>query len=145
MLSAMNSIEANKAAARGFFETAEHGDLDALDALVSPDYVLHDPSMPEDVRGVEGAKQMVEKFRNAFGLRVAIEHQFADGEYVVTRYTARGRHDADFMGVPPTGRDVTVTGICISRCRDGKIVEEWDAWDALGALQQVGGLPETTP
>ena len=141
ILRAMNGIEANKAAARGFLETAEHGDLDALDGLVSPDYVLHDPTMPEEVHGVEGAKQTVEAYRAAFGLRVAIEHQFADGDYVVTRYTARGKHAAAFMGVPPTGRDVTVTGICISRCRGGKIVEEWDVWDALGALQQVGGLP----
>ena len=107
-LRAMNSIEANKAAARG----------------------------------VDGAKQTAEAFRNAFGFRVAIEHQFADGDFVVTRYTARGRHTADFMGVPPTGRDVTVSGICISRCSEGRIVEEWDMWDALGALQQVGGLPE---
>ena len=139
-LRSMDGIEANKAAARGFLETAEHGDLDVLDALVSPDYVLHDPTLPEEVRGVDGAKQMVEAFRTAFGLRVAIEHQFADGDYVVTRYTARGSHAAEFMGVPPTGRDVTVSGICISRCRDGRIVEEWDMWDALGALQQVGGL-----
>ena len=144
-LRVMNGSEANKAAARGFLETAEHGDLDALDTLVGADYVLHDPSMLEEIHGVEGAREMVEAFRTAFGLRIAIEHQLADGDYVVTRYTARGRHDAEFMGVPPTGREVTVSGICISRCRDGKIVEEWDAWDALGALQQVGGLPQTTP
>jgi steroid delta-isomerase-like uncharacterized protein len=139
----MSDSEQNKAAARGFFATVEHGDLDALDAIVGPDYVLHDPSLPEEVRGVEAAKQMVQAYRTAFGLRVTIEHQFADGDYVATRYTARGRHDAEFMGIPSTGKAVTVAGICISRCRGGKIVEEWDAWDALGALQQVGGLPET--
>jgi steroid delta-isomerase-like uncharacterized protein len=139
----MSDSEQNKAAARGIFDTLEHGDVNALDAIVSPDYVLHDPSLPEDVRGVEGAKQLVQAYRTAFGLRVTIEHQFADGDYVATRYTARGRHDAEFMGVPPTGKTVTVAGICISRCNGGKIVEEWDAWDALGALVQVGGLTET--
>ena len=139
----MSDSEQNKAAARGFFDTAEHGDLDALDAIVSPDYVLHDPSLPEEVRGVEGAKQLVQAYRTAFGLRVTIEHQFADGDYVATRYTARGRHDAELMGVPPTGKSINVAGICISRCQGGQIVEEWDACDALGALQQVGGLPET--
>jgi len=46
------------------------------------------------------------------------------------------------MGVPPTARDVTVAGVCISRCRDGKIVEEWEFSDTLGALQQIGALPE---
>jgi steroid delta-isomerase-like uncharacterized protein len=139
----MSDTEHNKAAARGIFDTLDHGDLDALDAIVGPNYVLHDPGLPEEVRGVEGAKQMIEAYRTAFGLRVTIEHQFADGDYVATRYTARGRHDAEFMGVPPTGKAVTVAGICITRCDGGKVVEEWDAWDALGALQQVGGLTET--
>jgi steroid delta-isomerase-like uncharacterized protein len=143
ILRAMTSSEENIAATRGFFETVEHGNLDVLDAIVSPDYVLHDPSMPEEVRGVEGAKEMVETYRSAFGLRVTIEQQIADGDYVATRYTARGKHDSEFMGVPPTGRDLTVAGICISRCRDGKIVEEWEVWDALGAFQQVGAVPET--
>jgi steroid delta-isomerase-like uncharacterized protein len=134
----MTDSEQNKAAARAIFQTLEHGNLDALDAIVSPDYVLHDPSMPEDVRGVDGAKEMIEAYRDAFGLRITIEHQFADGDFVATRYTAHGTHDSEFMGVPATGRAVTVAGICISRCRGGKVVEEWDAWDALGALQQIG-------
>jgi steroid delta-isomerase-like uncharacterized protein len=134
----MNSREANKTAARRFFETAENGNLDALDTIVSTDYVLHDPSMPEEVRGVEGAKEMIEAYRAGFGLRVTVEHQITEGDYVATRYTARGTHNAEFMGVAPTGRDVTVSGICISRCHDGKIVEEWDLWDSLGALQQIG-------
>jgi steroid delta-isomerase-like uncharacterized protein len=134
----MTSSEQNSAAARAIFQTLEHGNLDALDAFVGPDYVLHDPSMPEEVRGVEGAKEMIEAYRDAFGLRVTIEHQFTDGDFVATRYTAHGTHDSEFMGVPATGRAVTVAGICISRCRDGKVVEEWDAWDALGALQQIG-------
>jgi hypothetical protein len=59
--------------ARRFFKTAGNGDLDALDASLSRGYVLHDPSMPEEVRRIEGAKQMVERHRNAFGLRVIIE------------------------------------------------------------------------
>jgi steroid delta-isomerase-like uncharacterized protein len=133
----MTSSEQNIAAARGIFKTLEHGNLDALDAIISPDYVLHDPSMPEEVRGLEGAKEMIETYRSAFGLRVTIEHQFSYGDYVATRYTAHGTHDSEFLGVPPTGRELTATGICISRCRDGKVVEEWDLWDALGVLQQI--------
>jgi predicted ester cyclase len=133
----MTSSEQNSAAARGIFETLEHGNLDALDAIISPDYVLHDPSMPDEVRGVEGAKEMIETYRSAFGLRVTIEHQFADGDYVATRYTAHGTHDSELLGVPPTGREVTAAGICISRCLHGKVVEEWDLWDTLGVLQQI--------
>ena len=117
-----------------------------LDAPATRDplanYVLHDPSMPIQVRGVEGLKEMIEEYRNGFGLRVTIDHQFADSEFVATRYTARGRHDTEFMGIPPTGREGTATGICISRCRDGRIVEEWEVWDTLGLLQQIGAVPE---
>jgi steroid delta-isomerase-like uncharacterized protein len=134
----MTSNEQNCAAVRAIFEALEHGNLDTLDAIVSPDYVLHDPSMPEKVRGVAGAKEMIRAYRDAFGLRITIEHQFTDGDFVATRYTAHGTHDSEFMGVPATGRAVTATGICISRCRDGKVVEEWDEWDALGALQKIG-------
>jgi steroid delta-isomerase-like uncharacterized protein len=137
----MSSTEANKAAARRVFETVEDGRLDELDAIVDPDYVLHDPSAPDEVRGVDGVKEMVQAYHTAFGLRVTIEHQFADGDFVATRYTARGTHDAEFMGIPPTGREGAVSGICISRFRDGMIVEEWDSWDALGLLQQLGALP----
>lgn len=133
----MTSSEQNYAAVRGIFETLEHGNLAALDAIVSPDYLLHDPSMPEEVRGVEGAKEMIATYRSAFGLRVTIEHQFGYGDYVATRYTAQGTHDSEFLGVPPTGRELTAAGICISRCRDGKVVEEWDLWDTLGVLEQM--------
>lgn len=138
----MRSSEENKAAARTCLQTAEHGDVAALDAIVSPDYVLHDPSLPEPVRGVEGMKAMGEAYRDAFGLRVTIEQQLAEGDYVATRYTLRGVHRAEFMGVAPTGNEVTVAGICISRFRDGRIVEEWEVSDTLGALQQIGALPE---
>lgn len=91
---------------------------------------------------MDGLKEMIEEYRNGFGLRVTIDHQFADSEFVATRYTARGRHDTEFMGIPPTGREGTATGICISRFRDGRIVEEWDVWDTLGLLQQIGAVPE---
>ena len=137
----MSSTELNQAAVRGLFETTVHGDLDALDAIVSPDYVLHDPANPDEVRGVEGAKQMVDYYRTAFGIRVTVEEQFAAGDWVATRYTVHAKHDAEFMGVPATGKEVTTTGICISRCRNGKVVEEWDAWDALGVMRQIGALP----
>jgi steroid delta-isomerase-like uncharacterized protein len=139
----MGSTERNIAAVRAIIETLDHGRLDELDSLVSPDYVLHDPSSPEDVRGVDGLKEMIELYRTGFGLRMTIEDQFADGDLVATRYTSRGTHNVEFMGMPATGKPVTVSGICLSRCRDGKVVEEWEVWDALGALRQTGALPET--
>jgi predicted ester cyclase len=113
-----------------------------IDEIVTPDYVLHDPTTPDGVRGPDGAKEMVDAYRSAFDLRMTVEHQFADGEFVATRYTASGRHSGEFMGVPATGREATVPGICISRCRDGKVVEEWEIWHALGVLGQLGLVPQ---
>jgi predicted ester cyclase len=131
--------EENKAAVRACFESGSRGEFDALHAIVSPDYVLH----PEEYRGVDGLTEMVEGYRQALaGLTVTIDHQFTEGDYVATRYTIRGRHEGDLAGVAPTGRDVTFTGITISRCRDGKIVEEWELADVLGLMRQVGALPE---
>jgi predicted ester cyclase len=78
----MNSSEKNKAAVRACFENAAQGNFDALDDIVTADYVLH----PEEVRGAEGLKEMVQGYRDALsGLRVAIDQQFVDGDYVATR------------------------------------------------------------
>ena len=86
----MSTSEDNKAAVRGCFENASQGNFEALDAIVSPDYVLH----PEDIRGVEGLKEMVEAYRSAIAdLRITIDQQFTEGDHVATRYTIRGTHD----------------------------------------------------
>jgi predicted ester cyclase len=86
---------------------------------------------------------MAETYRSAIAdLRVAIDHQFTEGDYVATRVTIRGTHDGELMGTPPTGREVEFTGLTVSRCRDGRIVEEWELVDTVGLLRQVGALPE---
>ena len=135
----MSSSEENKSVVRACFENASQGNFEALDEIVAPDYVLH----PEEVRGPDGLKEMVERYRNALsGLRVTIDQQFTEGDHVATRYTIRGTHDGDLMGAAPTGKDVAFTGITISRCQDGRIVEEWEITDTLGLLGQIGALPE---
>jgi predicted ester cyclase len=75
-------------------------------------------------------------------LRVTIEHQFAEGDYVATRSTISGKHDGELMGLPPTGREVTFSCLTISRCRSGKIEEEWELADSVGLLRQLGALPD---
>jgi predicted ester cyclase len=129
------SNELNKAAVRGCFEHASRGEFEALNDILSPNYVLH----PEGAKGVDGLADMVEGYRQAIaGLTVSIDHQFTDGDYVATRYTISGRHEGELMGVPPTGRDVSFTGLTISRCRDGRIEEEWELADVAGLLSQIG-------
>jgi steroid delta-isomerase-like uncharacterized protein len=135
----MSASEANKAAVRDCFEQASQGNFDALHAIVSPDYVIH----PEEARGPQGLAEMVQVYREALsGLNVTIEQQFTEGDYVATRTTIRGRHDGDLLGAPATGRDVEFGGLTISRCRDGKIEEEWELVDVTTLLRQVGVLPE---
>ena len=138
----MSQSEANKTAVRDCFEKASQGDFDALNAIVTPDYVVH----PEEVRGPDGLAAMVQGYREAFtGLNVTIEQQFTEGDYVATRCTIRGRHDGELMGTPPSGRDVEFTSLTISRCRDGKIEEEWELVDTVSLLQQIGALPAAAP
>jgi steroid delta-isomerase-like uncharacterized protein len=135
----MSASEANKAAVRDCFEEASRGNFGALKSLVTPDYVVH----PEEARGPDGLAEMVQGYRNAFpDLSVTIEQQFTEGDYVATRTTIRGQHDGELMGTPPTGRQVEFTGLTISRCRDGKIEEEWELVDVTTLLRQIGALPE---
>jgi steroid delta-isomerase-like uncharacterized protein len=139
MEEAMSASEANKTAVKDCFEQASQGNFDALASIVTPDYVVH----PEEARGASGLAEMVQGYRDAFsGLNVTIEQQFTEGDYVATRTTIRGRHDGNLMGAPPSGRDVEFMGLTISRCRDGKILEEWELVDITGLLRQIGALPE---
>ena len=71
-----------------------------------------------------------------------IDEQLAEGDLVASRWTGRGTHQGELMGIPPTGKQVTVSGITISRVKNGKVVEEWSNWDTLGMLQQLGVVPE---
>jgi predicted ester cyclase len=135
----MGDRDRNQAAVRECFEKASAGQFDALREVVSRDYVRH----PDGIRGVEGLTEMVEGYRSALAdLTVTVEHQFTEGDYVATRTTIRGRHEGELIGAPPTGRDVEFSALTISRCRDGKIEEEWELADTMGLLQQVGALPE---
>ena len=135
----MSASEQNKAAVRDCFTEASKGNFDALRDIVSPDYVVH----PEEAKGADGLAEMVAGYRSAIaGLTVTIDQQFTEGDYVATRYTIRGRHEGELMGAEPTGRDLEFMGLTISRCRGGKVEEEWELVDVAGVMAQVGALPE---
>ena len=70
-----------------------------------------------------------------------MDDQFAEADKVATRWTGRGTHTGEIAGIAPTGKDVTVTGLTISRFAGGKVVEEWTTWDTLGMLVQLGVIP----
>ena len=134
--------ETNKEIVRRVAEEPWRGNLDVIDEHVAADYIGHDPSRPEPQRGPAGFKEFVQSSRDAFpNAQVTVDEQLAEGDLVATRWTGRGIHEGELMGIQPTGREVTVTGITISRLRDGKIVEDWLNWDTLGMLVQLGAVP----
>jgi len=125
-------------------EVFSQGNLDLVDELFSPNYVLHDPGIPGgELRGTESFKQQwVSMFRTAFpDLQLSVEDQVAEGDKVVTRYTGRGTHQGELMGIPPTNNEAVVSGIIVSRVSGGRIEEEWNSFDALGMMQQLGVIP----
>ena len=135
-------LEENKASVRLAFEEGwNKGNLTTVDEDVATNYVLHDPFSGE-VKGPEGYKQYVKMYRNAFpDLHFTVEDQIAEGDKVVTRWTCTGTHRGELMGIAPTGKLGTITGITIYRFSGGKIQESWSNWDDLGMLQQLGIVP----
>jgi steroid delta-isomerase-like uncharacterized protein len=137
----------NEAVVRRFWEEVldpEGGYLEGIDEVWAGDLVWHGPAGLGTVRGKEEFKKIFNLILGGFpDLKVTPEKIITDDNenLVATRYTWRGTHSGAFMGIPPTGRAVTVTGISIYRVADGKIVEEWFQQDLLGLLQQIGAAP----
>jgi len=93
-----------------------------------------------EIRG-EALKQFIKSVLVAFpDARYVVEDQLADGDKVLTRWSCTGTHKGELMGIAPTGKPVRISGMVIDRIVDGKIVEEWEEWDALGMMQQLGGV-----
>ena len=101
-----------------------------MDEIYASNYVDHDPTMPEDVRGVEGAREFYGMYPQCLPRHRdnQYEDQLAEGYMVATRRTARGTQQGALMGVPPSGNRKEVMGVTISRIEGGKIVEEWDKY-----------------
>jgi steroid delta-isomerase-like uncharacterized protein len=140
------SAKENKATARRFMEESFGGGKPNLvDDLLDPDFVRYDPYIKSgEVRGAQTVKENIAWFRNAFpDLSCTVEVQVAEGDKVVSRWTVRGTHRGDFFGVAGTGNRVEFTGIQIDRFDEGgKIVEERAEFDLLGAMRQMGAVPE---
>lgn len=136
------STEENKALYRRWIETVFNTKkLDAIDEFLAPSAVDHalPPGMPPTR---EGSRQFIGSYLRAFpDLHFTIDDVVAEGDRVVGRWTSTGTHQGELMGVPPTGRQATSTGIEILRIEDGKFVEHWLAFDQLGMLQQLGVIP----
>jgi predicted ester cyclase len=141
------SEQENKQKARRLLEEAfGQGKLEVVDEVLDVDFVCYDPnSEAGEVRGADTIKQEIEWFHNAIpDLTYTVEDQVAEGDKVVSRYTASGTHQGEFFGVAPTGNWIEMSGIQIDRFDEsGKMVEEWPEYDLLGAMKQMGAVPES--
>jgi steroid delta-isomerase-like uncharacterized protein len=135
--------DANKSVSRRLVEEAfNQGKYDVIEELIVPTFVNHDPATG-DVKGYDGVRQNIDGYRSAFpDLKITIEEQLAEGDLVATRWTATGTHKGELLGIAPTGKQATVTGVTIDKLKDGKIVESWNNWDTLGMMRQLGVVPE---
>ena len=133
--------EENKTLIQRFVEEAfNQGNLNIADEVYAPRFFSH--GTPEGESGPEYVKQFVNMYRVAFpDGRAVIEDMISEGDEVAYRWTYRGTHQGELMGIAPTGKRVTITGITIARFADGKIVEEWNNFDQLGMMQQLDVLP----
>jgi steroid delta-isomerase-like uncharacterized protein len=136
----------NKEIARRLAEDPWRGKLDEVLELIGDDYVAYVPGWPEPLRGKEGFREFVTTYLTAFpDASVTVDDQIAEGDIVATRWTGRGVNTGEMIGMPPTGKQVTTTGITYGRIIDGRAREAWIIWDTLGFMQQLGAIPEMTP
>ena len=135
-------IEENKAlAARMTEDIWNQGNMAAVDELCAPNFAFNfaPPGMPSDR---ESYKKVITMHRNAFhSLHLTNEIVIAEGEKVAVRGWLRGVHQGEYMGIAPTGKQVTMTYNSIVRIEGGKIAEEWTEVDMVGLMQQSGAMP----
>jgi steroid delta-isomerase-like uncharacterized protein len=136
--------DANKNVVRRLFEEVwNKGNLPVADELFEQNYSHHDSSTPEFGRGPESEKKRATLYRTAFpDVRLMIEDIIAEGETVTARWSCKGTHKGDLRGIAPTGKQFTISGISVARLTNGKMVEGWVNWDALGLMQQLGVVAE---
>jgi steroid delta-isomerase-like uncharacterized protein len=132
--------EQNKTLARRWFEDLfSRGNLDAANEILSAEFVDH--LTHEDERGPEELKHYVSIYRSAFpDIQDTVEDIVAEGDKVVVRWKSSGTHQGEFMGVAPTGRHVTFTGMRLFRIADNKIVESWVNIDERGLQEQLAAV-----
>jgi steroid delta-isomerase-like uncharacterized protein len=135
------SAEENKLVIGRWLEAWNTHDLEAAEGLLQNDYLRHDANLP-DIVGPQAELQFMVTALTAFpDLRFEAQHLVAEDDLVMSRLTAQGTHQGEFMGVPASGRHVDFQSAETFRVIDGKIAEQWVVTDVLGLLQQLGAIP----
>jgi steroid delta-isomerase-like uncharacterized protein len=131
----------NKALVRRYVkEVLNKRNLTLVDELFAPTFIDHDSSMPQ-AKGPAVVKRLAAIVHSSFpDLHFTIEDMVAEGDRVAYRYSVCGTHENDFMGIAATGKQSSFTGIHICRVANGQLQEEWENWDTLGVIRQLGGF-----
>jgi steroid delta-isomerase-like uncharacterized protein len=135
------SLQENKDVVQRIVDLLNDGKLEQARALYADDYCNHDPGAPA-VQDREALMQTFIAWGAAFpDAHTTIEGMVAEGDKVAKRWTYRGTHTGEFMGIPPTGKAFEITATTIYRLSGGKVAECWWYYDSLGLLQQIGVIP----
>jgi predicted ester cyclase len=123
-------------------EFVDRSNFDLSEEIFAPNFVRYDAG-PDQGSRVEDLKHFFAMLHSGFpGFQSTIEDLLSEGDKVALRFTFRGIHQGEFMGIAPTGKEVTMSGIEILRIADGKLVEMWNQEDVLGMMRQLGAIPE---
>lgn len=132
--------EENKALVRSYLESFSNGDIDACKGMMADNHVFHFPLAdgPMDRDNHAGAMGV---FKSAIpDLKFEVHDQVSEGDKVVTRFSAAGTFTNEFQGLPPSGEAIEFSGINITQCKDGKNIEEWDSFDTMAVMGQLGAI-----
>ena len=138
--------QANKEMVRRLTEKAfNEGDLSEVGTLFTSDYVVHAPGLPPLPPGPETFRMAVGLWRTAIpDVHVNVEDVAGDGDRVYCRFTTRGTHQGPLMGIPPTGRPVTVHEMSCHRVVDGRVAESWIGDNVPRILLDIGALVQAS-
>jgi steroid delta-isomerase-like uncharacterized protein len=136
----------NKEIARRVIEDPWRGKLEEVLEFIGEDAVAHVAGSPAPLTGRDGFRNFVTTYLTAFpDGTITVDDQIAEGDTVATRWTGRGTNTGELMGLPPTGRQVTIEGISYARITDDNVRETWITWDTFALMQQLGAVPDTMP
>ena len=130
-------IEENKAVVRRWVEGWNTRGVEAVDELFSERFLDHQTG--RDVHGLDAFKERLSGLERELGRgQFHEEDMLAEADKVLVRWTLAAKHLGTFLGIPPTGRDLTLPGLNIFRVEDGRIVERWTYLDVVALLPQLG-------
>ncbi|MES2284737.1 MAG: ester cyclase [Bacteroidota bacterium] len=137
------NLNANKKIARQTFEAYEKNDFTALEKITdTAKFKLHLPGQDKPLK-YDDAVKFNKQYNVAFpDVKFTIENQIAEGDFVMTRGIYKGTNKGTFQGIPASGKKIKVSAMTLQQIVNGKVVEEWDEFDSLGMMKQIGAIPE---